>query len=132
MVTGRTSEPRTTTVTTTTGTAAVTAPAGTFATRDTGRTIVGTGIPAGATIASVASATAATLSANATTSGTTAATIGTPGIGPADAQAYGFTGWSPETDTEAATYTVAAVNALAAPPSRLPDPPTPVEQRGRG
>lgn len=84
------------------------------------------------TIASVTSGTAATLSANATTAGTITATIGTAGIAPSDAQASGFIGWSPETDNVAATYSVAAVNALALPPSRLPDALTPVEQRGRG
>ncbi len=127
MVTGRSSEPRTTTITTTSGQAAITAPAGTFGTRDVGRTISGPGIPAGTTITSVTSATAATLSANATATGTTTATIG-----PADAQTLGFVGWSPETDAEAATYTVAAVNAGAVQPSRLPDALTPVDQRGRG
>lgn len=67
---------RTASVTTTNASTAITAPAGTFDTvSDVGAAISGTGIPAGATIASVQSATAATLSAAATASGTVTATI---------------------------------------------------------
>ncbi len=127
MVIGRTSEQRTTTITTTSGQAAITAPAGTFGTRDTGRTISGPGIPVGTTITAVASATAATISAPATAAGTVTATIG-----PADAQTLGFYGWSPETDAESQSYTVAAVNAGTVPPDRITDPRTPVDHRGRG
>ena len=127
MVTGRSSEQRTASITTTSGQAAVTGAAGTFSTRDVGRTISGIGIPAGTTITAVASATAATLSAPATATGTTTATIG-----PADGAALGFVGWSPESDAEAQSYSVAAANAGTVPPDRITDPRTPIDQRGRG
>jgi hypothetical protein len=55
---------------------ALTAPAGSFFPGDAGRPISGTGIPAGATIASVESSSAATLSAAATATGTITAAIG--------------------------------------------------------
>lgn len=61
---------------TTNASAAITHAAGGFSTADAGKTITGTGIPGGATILSVQSATAATLSANATATGTVTATIG--------------------------------------------------------
>lgn len=127
MVAGRSNEQRTASVTTTSASAAITAAAGTFHEEDAGRTISGTGIPAGATVASVTSDTAATLSANATASGTVTATLGA-----ATGQAYGFTGWSPETDPESETYSVAAVNAGSATPDRLTNPYTAVSQRSRG
>ena len=57
---GRTSEPRSVTVTTTNASAALTGAAGTFSTSDVGRPITATGIPAGATLSAVASSTAAT------------------------------------------------------------------------
>lgn len=126
MVAGRTSEPRSVTVTTTASSAALTAPSGTFNEEDAGRAISGTGIPAGATLASVTSDTAATLSANATASGTVTASLS------ADAGAsYGFIGWSPLTDAESETYTVAAVNAGAVPPDRITNTFTAVQQRSR-
>ncbi|HEX4811690.1 MAG TPA: hypothetical protein VFV66_02915 [Nonomuraea sp.] len=93
---------------------AITAPAGSFHEEDAGRAVSGTGIPAGATIASVTSDTAATLSAAATATGTITATLGAAASG-----AYGFHGWSPETDAESETYTVAANNAGTATPDRL-------------
>lgn len=102
----RTTESRTITVTTTSASTAITAPAATFDTTDAGRTITGTGIPAAATIATVTSSTAATLSTNATASGTVTATIGA--VPPA---VLGFTGWSPTSGAEAGAYTVAAVIA---------------------
>lgn len=115
MVAGRTHEGRTVaSVSTTNLSTAITAPAGSFHEEDTGRTISGTGIPAGATIASVTSDTAATLSAAATATGTITATLGAATSG-----AYGFHGWSPETDTESETYTVAANNAGTPTPDRL-------------
>lgn len=126
MAVGRTNEQRTVTVTTN-STTAITAAAGTFHEEDAGRTITGTGIPAAATIASVTSDTAATLSAAATASGSPSVTLGR-----AQGQAYGFTGWSPETDAESETYTVAAVNAGTATPDRLTNAHTRVEQRARG
>lgn len=55
---------------TTSGSAAVTSATAAFVQDDVGKPIAGTGIPAGATIAGVTSATAATLSANATATGT--------------------------------------------------------------
>lgn len=127
MVAGRSTERRTATVTTTSGSANITAAAGTFHEEDAGRTITGTGIPAGATIASVTSETAATLSANATASGSITATFGE-----ARGQAYGFVGWSPESDAESETYTLSANNAGTAQPDRLVNGTTPVSQRSRG
>lgn len=131
MVAGRTAEPRTATVTTTNASANLTAAAGTFNEEDAGRSISGTGIPAAATLATVTSDTAATLSANATASGSITATIG--GTGTAGGQTYGFTGWSPETDAESETYTVAANNAGTATPDRITTAYNPkTVQRGRG
>jgi hypothetical protein len=76
MSAGRTTEARTVTITKTSASAAITAVAGTFSTKDAGRPITGTGIPASATLAAVASDVAATLSAAATASGATSAVIG--------------------------------------------------------
>lgn len=55
---------------TTSGSTAISSATAAFGADDVGKPISGTGIPAGATIASVTSATAATLSANASASGT--------------------------------------------------------------
>lgn len=115
------------TVTTTNASAAVTAAAGTFNEEDAGSTVTGTGVPAGATLASVTSDTAATLSANATASGSRTVTLGG-----SQADRYGFIGWSPETDAESETYTVAANNAGTATPDRLTNTTTSVTQRVRG
>lgn len=133
MVAGRTTEPRTATVNTTSASAAITAAAGTFHPGDAGRPISGTGIPASATILSVTSATAATLSANATATGSPTATIGVPS-GVVAPQGYGFHGWSPESNTEAAAYSVAAANANTVTPDRITNNYTSVSalQRGRG
>lgn len=118
MAIGRTSQPRTVaSVGTTSSSAALTAPAGSFSTADVGRPISGTGIPDGATLSAVASSTAATLSANATASGTVTATIG----GDA-ADSYGFSGWSPETEAEAGAYTGATAGENE--PSRITDDTT--------
>lgn len=104
----------------------LTAASGTFhVPEDAGRTIAGTGIPAGATIVSVQSSTAARLSAAATAAGSPTATLGRGG-------GYGFDGWSPETDTEADAYSVAANNAGTVPPDRITNQFTAVSQRGRG
>lgn len=130
MVAGRTTEPRSVSaLTKTSGSAAVTAPAGTFSSEDVGRTVTGTGIPAGTTILSVQSGTAATMSANASASNSAAATLGA-----ALASSAGYVGWSPETTAEAATYTVAANNAGTATPDRLTDGVTARTsgRRGRG
>lgn len=130
MVAGRTTEGRTIgSLTKTSGSTAVTAPAGTFSSEDVGRTVTGTGIAANTTIAAVGSGTAATLSANATATNTAAATLG-----PAAAASAGYVGWSPETPAEALTYTVAAVNAGTATPDRVTDTVTPTTagRRGRG
>lgn len=132
MVSGRTAEPRTVTVTLTNASTAVTGLAGTFSKRDAGRSITGTGVPAGATLSAVASDTAATLSAAATATGSRTVTIGAPATTVADAQAYGFLGWSPETDAEADSYSVAANNAAVVPPDRITNPYTRVTQRSRG
>lgn len=137
MAVGRTTEARTVAGVGTTATStAITGPAGSFLKGDAGRPISGTGIPAGATLAAVASGTAATLSAAATATGTITATIGTA-TGTATGAAalgYGFLGWSPETDTESGTYTLAAVNAGQVPPDRITNTYTGVStlQRGRG
>lgn len=128
MVAGRGSYSRTATVGTTSGSAALTGASGTFNEEDAGRRISGTGIPAGATIASVTSSTAATLSTNATATGSPTATIGG---GVTDADGYGFRGWTPESDAESETYTVAAVTSGATPPDRIADPNTPITRRAR-
>lgn len=128
MVAGRTTEARVVSaLTKTSGSAAVSAAAGTFGQEDVGRTVTGTGVTAGTTVASVQSATAATLSANATATNTASATLGS-----ALASSAGFLGWSPETSAEAATYTVAANNAGTATPDRLTDTATARTQRSRG
>lgn len=126
MAAGRTTEPRTATINTTSTSTAITGDAGTFHEEDAGRTITGTGIPTGATLASVQSDTAATLTAAATATGSPTATLG-----PANAQTYGFHGWSPETDAESEAYTVAASQAGVIPPGVITDPHTQVQQRGR-
>lgn len=92
----------------------ITGVSGTFQEEDAGRSITGTGIPAGATVASVQSDTAARLSAAATAAGSPSAVLGY-----ATGASYGFTGWSPETDAESETYTLAAVNAGQVPPDRI-------------
>jgi len=106
MVAGRTNEPRTVTITTTSGSAAVTAAAGTFERSDAGRTVTGAGIQAGTTILSVQSATAATLSLAASASGARSVALGA-----APASALGFTGWSPESEAEADSHDLASRNA---------------------
>jgi hypothetical protein len=127
VVAGRSTEARTTTVGITNTSAALTAVAGTFSFEDIGRTISGTGIPGGATIAAVASGTAATLSAPATaTNASLSATLG-----PANPQAAGYVGWSPESRTENTTYSLAANNLGTATPDRLSNASTGVSQRSR-
>jgi len=125
MATGRTNEPRTVTITTTSASTAVTATAGTFQEEDAGRTVTGAGIPAGSTLATVTSDTAATLSAAATAAGTPAVVLGR-----AQSQAYGFAGWSPETDAESETYSIAG-GAGASAPSTIANATTRAEQRAR-
>lgn len=125
-VAGRTTEGRAIAGVVTNTTTAITAPANSFEEEDAGRTITGTGIPALATIATVVSPTSATLSAAATASGTITATLGA-GTG----ETMGFRGWCPESDAESETYTVAAFNAGAVPPDRLPNATTPIAQRTR-
>ncbi len=110
----------------------LTAPAGSFVEEDAGRLIVGTGIPTGTTLAAVLSDTAARLSAAATASGTVTASLGSGLTSLQDAQGYGFQGWSPETDAESESYTVAANNAGTATPDRITNTYTAVSQRGRG
>ena len=127
MAVGRTNEGRTATIGTTNASVNITGSAGTFHEEDAGRTITGTGIQAGSTIATVVSDTAATLSLQAQATGSPVATLGR-----ALPTAYGFGGWSPETDAESETYTVAAVIAGAATPDRLTNTYTPIVQRGRG
>jgi hypothetical protein len=117
---GRSTEPRTVTISTTLGSATVTAATGVLVKSDAPRPITGTGIPAGATLAAVASGTAGTLSTAATATGTVTATLGA-----ANPAAMGFVGWSPETDAEAQSYTLPAVNTGSS-PSIQPD------QRARG
>lgn len=128
MATGRTTEPRTVTVTRTSGSTAVTATGSTFNRADVGQPITGTGIPAGATLTAVTSPTAATLSNAATSSGSGTVTLG--GGVSAD-QTYGFRGTSPETETEADAYSVTAVNAGVVPPDRITNATTAVAQRGK-
>jgi hypothetical protein len=130
-VSGRGSAGRGVTVTTTSASSALTAPAGTFDTaRDVGRPISGPGIPAGATLTAVASATAATLSANATASGTVAAVLGmlSGAALRSDELAYGFRGWSPESPAETAAY-VHSPTAGQNEPSRVTSPNVPADRR---
>lgn len=127
MATGRATDGRTVTVTTTNASTTITGAAGTFAASDVGRKITRAGIPAAATITAVASGTSATISAAATTSASSVAALGD-----LDGGAQGFRGWSPETDVEAATYSVAAAGAGTATPDRLTNATTPVAQRTRG
>lgn len=131
MVAGRTTEPRSVTLTTTSGQAGVTAASGTFNAEDVNRVVTATGIPAGTTLSAVASDTAATLSANATASGSRSVVIGTEGgLAPTN---YGFRGWSPESETESQAYSVSANNAgTPVPPAKLTDGITRTSQRSRG
>ncbi|WUD74608.1 hypothetical protein OG937_24400 [Streptomyces sp. NBC_00510] len=127
MATGRTNEPKTVTINTTSGQANITAAAGTFTKpEDIGRTVTGTGIQAGSTITAVASDTAATMSLTATATGSPSVALGR-----GNPQAYGFNGWSPESDTEADAYTVAAVIAGTAQPDAITNPTTRTNQRAR-
>lgn len=122
---GRTSEPRTVAgVGTTSSSTAITFTSGTIQPSDVGRSITGTGIPAGATLATRTSATAGTLSANASATGTVSVVLGAGPVG------LGFTGWSPETDAEAAVYSIAN-GAGASAPSVLSDSVTRISQRNR-
>lgn len=125
-VAGRTPKPRTQSIGTTSTDATITGSAGTFREEDVGRAITATGIPASTTILSVTSDTSAELSANATATATVTATLG----GDA-ASAYGFYGWSPETDAESETYTLLAKGGGATSPDQLADAVTGVAQRTR-
>lgn len=127
MALGRTTEGRTQVVGITSSSAALTGAAGSFSSEDVGRSIAGTGVPAGATISAVASDTAATLSANATATNASLSAL----LGPAVA-AVGYLGWSPETAAESATYSVAAKNAGTLSPSQQTNAYTRIAQRGRG
>ena len=119
-------------------TTAVTAPAGTFdPANDVGRAVFGTGIPAGATLAAVASATAATLSAAATVTNASArVSLGektTPAARFASEQAFGYRGVVPETAVEATAYQLAGNQTGGPPgvnePGRITDPNTGRERR---
>lgn len=125
--TGRTTEPKSVTLGTTSGSTAITFSSNAVTTNDVGRPVSGAGIPVGATIATRTNATAGTLSVNATATGSPVCTLAN---GVAAATNQGFFGWSPETDTEAATYTVAN-GAGASAPSVLTDNVTRVAQRNR-
>ena len=107
----------------------ITGPAGSFREEDAGRPITGTGIPAATTVLSVQSDTAATMSANATATGSITATLG----GNA-AAAYGFDGWSPETDAESEVYAMGAAGGAGVnDPQRLANSYTErLPQRARG
>lgn len=118
MAVGRSSQSRTITVTTTNTSTGITGSAGTFNEEDAGRAISGTGIPTGATLASVSSGTAATLSAAATATGSITATLGGDRTGD-----YGFAGWSPETDAESEVYSIAG-GAGASDPALITDTTT--------
>jgi hypothetical protein len=128
MSVGRSTEARTQVIGTTNASAAITGAAGTFNEEDAGRPISGTGIPAATTILSVTTDIAATLSANATATGSPTATFG---VGAGTALGYGFTGWSPESDAESETYSIAG-GASASAPDRLANAYTGVSQRSRG
>lgn len=130
MVAGRSIEGRNVTMTTTNASAAVTGPANTYQVGDVGRTVTGSGITAGTTIIAVASETAATLSANATTTNTRSCTLGP--LGSAGNIATGYFGWSPESETESLSYSLAQSNLGTLTPDRLTNNFTPVSQRSRG
>lgn len=123
---GRSTEPRTVASVVTNSTTAITFPSGAMLTSDVGRPITGSGIPAGTTLAARPSATTGTLSAAATASATITATLGANRSTP---NGYGFYGWSPETDAEAALYPLPTAGAGA--PSILSDSVTRVTQRNR-
>lgn len=112
---------------TTSGQKALTAPANSFNSGDVGASVSGTGVPAGATIASVASGTSAQLSANATATGTVVLTVG-----PQLASSTGFIGWHSSTAAQETVNTVASKNAGVVDPARLTDSntrnPEPTEQ----
>ncbi len=131
MATGRTTEARTVTITSSTGSTAISAPPGTLDPADQGRAITGTGIPSSTTLTTVTSDTAGTLSAAATATGARTVTIGasTYTDQAATAQALGYTGWSPETAAEQAAYTATATTT---PPDRITSPTVGRQQRGRG
>jgi hypothetical protein len=120
-------EPKTLTLGTTSGSTAITFSSGALTVTDVGRPVSGTGIPAGATVASRTNATTGVLSANATATGSPSCVLGS---GAAVSSNYGFTGWSPETDAEAAVYSISA-GAGASAPSVLTDSVTRVNQRNR-
>lgn len=126
---GRSTDPRAVAgVGTTSSSTAITFTSGTIFPDDVGRAITGSGIPAGTTLATRTNATSGTLSANATATATVTATLGSSY--PATGDGYGFTGWSPETEAEAAVYPIAA-GAGATAPSVLTDSVTRVAQRNR-
>lgn len=125
--TGRTTEPKTVTLGTTSGSNAITFSSNVITVNDVGRPVSGAGIPAGTTIATRTNATTGTLSANATATGSPSCVLAN---GLAAATNQGFFGWSPETDAEAAVYTVAN-GAGASAPSVLTDSVTRVGQRNR-
>lgn len=127
----RTTDPRVQPVTTTAGSTALTAVAGTFNAGDSTRPIAGAGIPVGTILAAVTSSTAAMLSIAATASGTVPATIGLPGQVVQDAQRYGFQGTTAQSDAEAGSYTVAASIAGVIPPDRITDTTTGVTSKQR-
>lgn len=118
-VTGRSPGARTITVTTTSGATSLTGSSGTFNPEDAGRKITGTGIPAGATIATVTNSTTAALSANATASGSITATLPDVSLDSVKNK-YGFRGWSPESSAEAGTYTIPG-GASASMPGKITD-----------
>jgi hypothetical protein len=109
---------------TTSGSKSVTGPSGSFNNPDDVDVVVtATGVPAGATLASVESDTAATLSVNATATGTVTATLGAE-----LASETGFTGWVPTTAAQQADWTVASANSGVTPPEHLADGNTRVTQ----
>lgn len=126
--TGRSTDARNVTgVGTTSASAAITFASNAMTAVDIGRTVTGAGIPVGSTLIARPTATTGTLSANATATATVAVVMGGA---PGAALGLGFTGWSPETDAEAATYSIAG-GAGASAPSALADAVTRVAQRNR-
>jgi hypothetical protein len=127
MAVGRATDARSVTATRTNASPTITAAAGTFHKGDIGRTVTGTGVPANTTISAVASGTSATLSANATASGSSSLALGE-----STGDSYGHRGWSPETDAEAASYSVTANRTGVVAPDRVTSPNSPVApQRAR-
>jgi hypothetical protein len=123
------SSPRTATISTTSGSATITAAGATFTYLDVGQSITGTGIPVGATVTAVASGTSATISANATVTGSPTATITRIYLGLSNgsstqwrARVKNSQGWSPWSSWVAFSRTNWGTLTITSPTSTSEDP----------